>query len=104
MTAALTPCWPESHRCFLTTNFEGVKMLVLSRFVGERIIIKDSTGNHDDIVVTFVESRGKKIRLGFEASKRFEIVREELTNGRGNEAPEDSTSEACYEPVLPPRV
>jgi carbon storage regulator len=47
-------------------------MLVLSRKIGERIVIDDR------IVVTIVEIRGGKIRLGIEAPKEVPVWREEL--------------------------
>ncbi len=51
-------------------------MLVLSRKKDERIVI----GN--EIVVTIVEIRGEKIRLGIEAPKAVPIVRSELLEER----------------------
>lgn len=47
-------------------------MLVLSRRVGERIVID---GN---ITVTVVEIQGGKIRLGIEAPKEVPVWREEI--------------------------
>ena len=47
-------------------------MLVLSRRSGERIVIDDQ------IVVTVVEIKGDKVRLGIEAPKEIPIRREEL--------------------------
>lgn len=47
-------------------------MLVLSRKVGERIII------NDNIEVVVVEIRGDKIRLGIEAPKDIPVHREEV--------------------------
>jgi carbon storage regulator len=47
-------------------------MLVLSRKVGERVRIGE------DIVVTIVDIRGDKVRLGFEAPDDIPIVRTEL--------------------------
>jgi carbon storage regulator len=47
-------------------------MLVLSRNLGERIII----GNN--IIVTVLEIRGDRVRLGFEAPNDVPIHREEL--------------------------
>ena len=95
-------------------------MLVLSRRPGQVITIGD------DIRVIIVEERGGKIRVGVEAPKHVEVDREEIyrkkrglpplpapaplkkfikqkhTKGRGNDAPDRSTSEAI-KPVLPPR-
>ena len=47
-------------------------MLVLSRKKNERIII------HDNIIVTVIEIRGDKVRLGFEAPKDVPIHRKEI--------------------------
>ena len=47
-------------------------MLVLSRKIGEQIII------NDDIVVTVVSVKGNQVRLGFTAPPSVSICREEL--------------------------
>ncbi|MCU1419428.1 MAG: carbon storage regulator [Mycetocola sp.] len=47
-------------------------MLVLTRKPGERIVIGD------DIVVTFLESRGDSIRIGIEAPSGVKIQRDEI--------------------------
>jgi carbon storage regulator len=47
-------------------------MLVLSRKINESIIIQD------DIVVTVIEIRGDKIRLGIEAPKNVTVHRQEV--------------------------
>lgn len=47
-------------------------MLVLSRKIGEQIII------NDDIVVTVVSVKGNQVRLGFTAPTTVSICREEL--------------------------
>lgn len=47
-------------------------MLVLTRKRNEKIRI------NDDIVITIVEIRGDKIRLGFEAPSEVKIHREEV--------------------------
>ncbi len=47
-------------------------MLVLNRKVGERIVIADS------IVVTVLEVRGNRVRLGFVAPQGVDIRREEV--------------------------
>jgi carbon storage regulator len=47
-------------------------MLVLSRKVGESIVI------NDDIIITVVDIRFDKVRLGIEASKEIPIHRREV--------------------------
>jgi len=61
-------------------------MLVLNRKVGEKIIIADS------IVVTVLEVRGNRVRLGLVAPQGVDIRREEV-------APKLGTKEQ-REPVL----
>jgi carbon storage regulator len=47
-------------------------MLVLTRKVGESIIIGD------DIIITVLPTNGNQIRLGIEAPQEFSIHREEV--------------------------
>ena len=47
-------------------------MLVLSRKTNETIVIRD------DIVITVVEIRGDKVRLGIEAPKEVTVHRREV--------------------------
>lgn len=49
-------------------------MLVLSRKAGERILIGD------DVVVTLVRIGPNSVRVGIEAPREMNIVREELCN------------------------
>ena len=53
-------------------NSRGISMLVLSRKVGQRIRIGD------DIVITVVETRKRKVRLGVEAPRCVSVNREEI--------------------------
>lgn len=55
-----------------TSSVKGDHMLVLSRKIGERIVIN---GN---IIVAILEKQGNKIRVGIEAPPEVEILREEL--------------------------
>ena len=58
-------------------------MLVLSRKLGERIIIGD------DVVITVVDIGPNKIRLGIDAPKDVRVMREELLPPEeGHEKPE----------------
>ncbi len=50
-------------------------MLVLSRHQNERVIIGDR-----EVIVTVIEIRGDKVRLGFEAAPEIEIHREEIAD------------------------
>ena len=47
-------------------------MLVLSRKVGEKIVIGD------DVVITVLSSRGDQVRIGIEAPRDVTVWREEL--------------------------
>jgi carbon storage regulator len=52
-------------------------MLVLSRRIGEQIVI------NNDIVVTVVSVKGNQVRLGFNAPPEVTIYREELLSQQG---------------------
>ena len=58
-------------------------MLVLTRKVGESIVIAD------DIVVTVIEIRGGQVRLGVDAPKEVSIHRSELQD---QASPDNSTA------------
>ena len=60
-------------------------MLILSRRVGEKIIIGDN------IHLTVVAIRGNQIRLGFSAPESVSIYRQELASA----ATEDKERPAC---------
>jgi len=62
-------------------------MLILSRKVGERIVI---AGN---IVVTVLEVQGKRVRLGIDAPAGISIRREELP-------PLDQAAKGSRQPAL----
>lgn len=66
------------------------KMLVLSRKVGEKILIGDS------ISVTVVRISGGGVRIGIEAPADLPVVREELS------LEQDSRSDSNGEPVMQP--
>lgn len=51
-------------------------MLVLSRKVGEKILIGE------EIVVTVVRVTGSKVRLGFDAPPEVTVLREEVEDER----------------------
>jgi len=63
-------------------------MLVLSRKKNESIVIRD------DIVVTVVEIRGDKVRLGIEAPKEVTVHRREVYERiKESEREKDAASE-----------
>lgn len=66
-------------------------MLVLSRKKNESIII------NDHIVVTVVEIRGDKVRLGIEAPKDISVHRREVYDAIHNEVESKSTGTRLYE-------
>ena len=55
-------------------------MLVLSRKPSERIHIGDN------IIITVVRVSGQTVRIGIDAPKEIRIMREELLDGKTNEA------------------
>ena len=60
-------------------------MLVLTRSVGERLVIKDG-----EIRLIVLEVKGNQVRLGIEAPKHISIHREEIYNRiQAVEAPEE---------------
>ena len=68
-------------------------MLVLSRKVGERIVIPGC-----EIVFTILEVKGSQIRVGISAPREVAVYREELwcslhpaEAGLGNQAPQPTT-------------
>ena len=60
-------------------------MLVLSRRIGERLVIDDN------IIVTVVEIRGGQVRLGIEAPREIPVRREEVA----------ARKEAAFQPLTP---
>ncbi len=63
-------------------------MLVLSRHRDESIMIGD------DVVITIVDIRGDKVRLGIKAPKEITVHRQEVYDAikRENEASEESST------------
>jgi len=60
-------------------------MLVLSRKVGERVMVGDK------VVITVVRIGPNAVRLGIEAPKDMNIVREELCHGSGAASEKERT-------------
>ncbi len=61
-------------------------MLVLSRKLGEKIVIGDN------IVVTVVKIDRNQIRLGIEAPQEVPVYREEIAPNRGTKAVADEAA------------
>ncbi len=61
------------------THHGGLVMLILSRSVGQRIIIGE------DIVLTVVATHGRQARLGIKAPENVKIWREELVDKVAND-------------------
>jgi carbon storage regulator len=73
----------DVRRNELPTNLGQTAMLVLSRKKNESIII------NDNIVVTIVEVRGDKVRLGIDAPKEVTVHRREVYDAiKESEKPE----------------
>jgi carbon storage regulator len=66
-------------------------MLVLSRKLGESIAIDKN------IVITVVEIRGDKIRLGIDAPKHIGVHRQEVADAIAAKLTEESNPEASSE-------
>jgi carbon storage regulator len=66
-------------------------MLVLSRKLGEKIVIGDN------IVVTVVKIDRNQIRIGIEAPHEVPVYREEIAPKRNSDSGED---ESALKPVL----
>lgn len=65
-------------------------MLVLSRKKNENIVI------NDDIVITIIEIRGDKVRLGVQAPKEVPVHRQEIFDAiRRDKANQDSMEPAA---------
>lgn len=67
-------------------------MLVLSRKKNESIVVNDS------IVITVVEIRGDKVRLGIEAPREIPIHRSEVRAAIAQEAAPATTEQSCTTP------
>lgn len=64
-------------------------MLVFSRKNNEQIVIRD------DIVVTVVEIRGDKVRLGIQAPREVPVHRREIYDAIRNAAARDPEARSC---------
>jgi carbon storage regulator len=64
-------------------------MLVLTRSVGERLIINDG-----EIRLNVLEVKGNQVRIGIEAPKHISVHREEIYNRIQDEAKAKKAEEA----------
>lgn len=71
----------------------SVVMLVLSRKVGERILIGDQ------VTVTVVRVTGGGVRLGIEAPSEMAVIREELQCELDKAVEADSPTRPCPPPA-----
>lgn len=56
-------------------------MLVLTRRIGHRLIIRDTEGEIEDIIVEVVRSRGRsELQLGITAPQRIKVLRQEVAD------------------------
>jgi carbon storage regulator len=76
--------WANPKRAAVLFQGGGSLMLVLSRFVGERIIIDNA------IVIEVLEVRGNRIRLGIQAPPGTSVLRSELLRQETAEQSPDS--------------
>jgi carbon storage regulator len=79
----MTPDFVRITREFIAAvSHGGLKMLVLTRKAGERIVIDDS------IVVEVLEVQGNRVRIGIQAPQGVTILRQELLTGKDPKAGE----------------
>ena len=71
-------------------------MLVLNRKANESIVIRD------DIIVTVVDVRGGKVRLGVEAPKEVKVHRKEVYEKINGGATTSSLRPLLREQIAPP--
>ena len=69
----------------LRTDRRGVPMLVLTRKIGEKVMIGD------DVSVTILGLFGNHVRLGINAPKSVDIHREEIYGKIQNETQDSNT-------------
>ena len=79
---------PKGIRQRAVTTEREITMLVLSRKLGEKIVIGDN------IIVTVVKIDRNQIRLGIEAPHEVPVYREEIAPNRANKPVVDAEQEA----------
>ena len=68
----------------MTTDMEGPLVLILTRRVGETVMIGD------EVTVTVLRVKGNQVRLGVNAPKSVSVQREEIFHRIKRENPETS--------------
>lgn len=64
-------------------------MLVLSRKLGQRIILTDKEGRIPPIVITVTSIEMNKVRIGLDADNSIHIAREELLGDNRDRSQKD---------------
>ena len=62
-------------------------MLVVSRRIGEKVVIWPST---EKVTVTVVDARRDRVRLGIDAPKNVKVFREEIAQDKDQEVADAS--------------
>jgi carbon storage regulator len=83
------PGWLVGH----PNSKKELKMLVLSRQRDESIIIGDN------IVITIVDIRGDKVRLGIQAPTDISVHRQEIYDAINNENAENTDNDSAQSEV-----
>jgi carbon storage regulator len=88
---------------FMDDFLKGIEMLVLSRKVGEKILIGDN------VSITVVRVQGDKVRIGVEAPEDVVVLREEIKDRDdlpvAIKAPQEAPQEdSCPHPQCPRKV
>jgi carbon storage regulator len=71
-------------------------MLMITRKVGERIVVGD------DVIVAVVEIRGQTVRLGIQAPRALPVYREEIWEEVRRENEAAASAAAAPFPEIPP--
>jgi carbon storage regulator len=82
-------CLAPSGKIILRRTFQGgTSMLVLSRKLGERIVVP-----HCEVTVTVLEVKGNAVRLGIAAPSDVPVYREEVWRKLNQPSPSAAGSE-----------